>query len=116
MGIPQASKQKTNWTESWDLGDQFALFLTLVVEGLLAQGSGNGFRLQDLGDPLESFLKLGAEGLCFCWFRQRVQALKGVHMEASLRNLGLWAFRVRAKTHKAKGLGFRLSIHWLFGF
>ena len=33
-------------------------------------------------------------------------------MEASLLNLGPWAFRVRAKGHEAKGLGFRLSIQF----
>ena len=42
MGIRQASKQKTNWTESWDLGDQLALFLMLVVEGLLVLAPAMG--------------------------------------------------------------------------
>ena len=91
MGIPQASKQKTNRAESQDLGDQCAF-------------------------PLEMFLMLGAEGVCLCWFRVPAmgRGSEGVHMKGLLLKLGPWTFGVRTKTHKAKGLRFRLSIQ--FGF
>ena len=82
----------------------------LLVQRVPAMGSGS--RIWETSWNHFCCWGLKASAFAGSGFRQWVQALRSVHMEASLLNLGPWAFRVRAKSHKAKCLGFRLSIQF----